>query len=388
MSLDRKEPHYFGAGPAQLPTPVLQQAAKDLITFQGLDIGAGEISHRSAQGVAIVENTKKYLKKLWHIPDTHEVFFLQGGGTSGFSSIPTNLCASFAKKSGKKGKPAYVITGNWSKKAYEEATRLGFNAQVVVNAKDVDGKFGDIPDLDKWNIPKAADTPYVYYCDNETVHGVEFRDFPTEKFKGIEIVADMSSNFLSKPVDFSKYGVVFGGAQKNVGIAGVTIYIIKKSLLDYPSIDELKKLSIPITPIAFDYPTQVKKNSSYNTIPVFPVHIIELVLKYLINKGGIPAQEEQNIKKSQLLYSTLEKYPTVYHLPVTKRARSRMNVVFTIKDGSLDSEFLKEAAAKGLTGLKGHRSVGGMRASIYNALSLHSVELLSGFVAQFGEAHK
>ncbi|QPG74022.1 hypothetical protein FOA43_001341 [Brettanomyces nanus] len=388
MSLDREEPNYFGAGPAQLPTNVLQQAAKDLINFQGLGIGAGEISHRSAAGVGIVNHTKEYLRKLWQIPVTHEVFFLQGGGTTGFSSIPTNLSAAFAKKSGKKGRPAYVITGSWSKKACEEAERLGFDSQVVVNAKTADGKFGDIPDVDKWTIPVAEDTPYVYYCDNETVHGVEFQEFPYEKFPGVEIVADMSSNFLSKPVDFSKYGLVFGGAQKNVGIAGVTIYIIKKSLLDYPSVKELRKLDIPITPIAFDYPTVISKDSAYNTIPTFAVHIIELVLENLIKKGGIEIQQQENVKKSDLLYSTLEKYPTFYHLPVTKRARSRMNVVFTIKDGSLDAEFLKEASDVKLTGLKGHRSVGGMRASLYNAVTLPSVQLLADFVDKFAKAHQ
>ncbi|VEU21827.1 DEKNAAC102887 [Brettanomyces naardenensis] len=388
MSLQREEPNYFGAGPAQLPTAVLQQAAKDLVNFKEIGIGAGEISHRSAPGVAIIDDTKAYLKKLWKVPDTHEVFFLQGGGTTGFSSVPTNLVASFVKKTGKVGKPAYVITGSWSKKAYEEAVRLGFDAQVVVNSKTIEGKFGDIPDVDQWKIPSADDTPFVYYCDNETVHGVEFREFPVDHFKGIEIVADMSSNFLSKPVDFSKYGLVFGGAQKNVGIAGVTIYIIKKSLLDHASDEELRKLNVPISPIAFDYPTVVSKDSAYNTIPTFNVHIIELVLEKLIENGGIDAQQEKNIKKSELLYSTLEKYPSVYHLPVTKRARSRMNVVFTIKDGSLDSEFLKEAAAAKLTGLKGHRSVGGMRASLYNAVSLHSVELLADFAEKFAEAHK
>ncbi|KAF6011472.1 hypothetical protein HII13_002481 [Brettanomyces bruxellensis] len=388
MSLERKEPNYFGAGPAQLPTSVLQQAAKDLINFQDLGIGAGEISHRSPAGVEIVDNTKAYLKKLWHIPDTHEVFFLQGGGTTGFSSIPTNLTASFAKKHGKAGKPAYVITGNWSSKAREEADRLGFETQVVVNAKAVDGKFGDIPDVSKWNIPKPEDTPYVYYCDNETVHGVEFREFPFDQFKGIEVVADMSSDFLSKPVDFSKYGVVFGGAQKNVGIAGVTIYIIKKALLDYPTVGELRKLDIPIAPIAFDYPTVVSKDSAYNTIPTFAVHIIELVLERLIKNGGIKNQEQENIKKSNLLYSTLEKYPAIYNLPVSKRARSRMNVVFTLKDKSLDAIFLKEAAAQKLGGLKGHRSVGGMRASLYNAVTYHSVELLAQFVENFAKEHQ
>lgn len=388
MSYTREEPNYFGAGPAQLPTNVLQQAAQDLINYNNIGIGAGEISHRSAAGEAIVNDTKTYLKQLWKVPDTHEIIFLQGGGTTGFSSIPTNLAAYFAKKTGKVGKPAYVVTGSWSKKASEEAERLGFETQIVVNSKKVGGKFNDIPDLDQWTIPSPEDTPYVYVCDNETVHGVEFREFPFDKFKGIPVVADFSSDFLSKPIDFSKYGIVFGGAQKNVGIAGITIYIIDKSLLDYAPVDDLRKLNIPITPIAFDYSLEAEKNSSYNTIPTFSVHIIELVLKNLIAKGGIEIQEKINIAKSNLLYSTLDKYPSVYNVPVTKRARSRMNVVFTIKDGSLDSEFIQGAAAINLTGLKGHRSVGGMRASLYNAVSEHSVELLAKYVSDFAIAHQ
>ena len=197
----------------------------------------------------------------------------------------------------------------------------------------------------------------------------------------------MSSNFLSKKVDVSKYGLIFAGAQKNVGIAGISIYIIKKSLLEQANVEELKKLNVPIVPIAFHYPTVVKNDSAYNTIPTFTVHIVNLVLKNLIEKGGLNVQEEENIIKSNMLYDILDKYPNVYKLPVSKDVRSRMNIVFTIKDGSLDNEFLSEAEKKNLSGLKGHRSVGGMRASLYNAVTIKSTKLLCEFIEEFAKSH-
>lgn len=388
MCIERKEPNYFGAGPALLPTGVLQQAAKDLLNYENLGIGAGEISHRSKAGVGIIDQTKESLKALLDIPDTHEVFFLQGGGTTGFSSIVANLTAAYVKKHHKAGTPYYVIDGTWSKKAFEEAERLGFNPKVIVNTKDVDGRFGTIPPVEKWTIPENLnEASFVYYCDNETVNGVEFRKFPFEKFPGVEIVADMSSNFLSKPVDVSKYGLIFAGAQKNVGIAGISIYIIKKSLLEQAPAEDLKKLGLQVAPIAFDYPTVVKNNSAYNTIPTFTVHIVNLVLKDLIAKGGLAHQEKENVLKSDMLYSILDKYPSLYNLPVEKSARSRMNIVFTIKDSKLEAEFLKEAEENNLEGLKGHRSVGGMRASLYNAVSLKSTKLLCDFIESFAEKH-
>ncbi|GAV28290.1 hypothetical protein PMKS-001761 [Pichia membranifaciens] len=389
MCIDREEPNYFGAGPALLPTSVLQQAGKDLINYDNLGIGAGEISHRSKAGVGIIEQTKASLKELLSIPDTHEVFFLQGGGTTGFSSIVTNLTAAHVKKHHKAGTPYYVIDGTWSKKSYEEAERLGFDPKVIVNTKEIDGKFGTIPPTEKWNIPEdLSDVSFVYYCDNETVNGVEFRTFPFDKFPGVEIAADMSSNFLSKPVDVSKYGLIFAGAQKNVGVSGISIYIIKKSLLEQAPAEELRKLGLQVTPIAFDYPTVVKNNSAYNTIPTFTVHIVNLVLKDLIAKGGLEAQEKENIAKSDLLYSTLDKYPAIYKLPVEKSVRSRMNIVFTIEGSGLEDKFLKEAEQSKLEGLKGHRSVGGMRASLYNAVTLKSTKLLCELIEKFAKEHQ
>lgn len=386
QTLEREEPHYFGAGPALLPTNVLQQAAYDLVNYQGSGLGIGEISHRSGPAGKVIEDTKNNFKSLLDIPDTHEVFFLQGGGTTGFSSVATNLLASFVKKTGHKGKGAYAITGTWSKKSHEEAVRLGLETQVLTDSKKVYGSFGKIQPVSEWVKPDPKETAYVYYCDNETVNGVEFHSVP--EFEDVEIVADMSSNILSRKIDVSKYGLILAGAQKNVGLAGLTIYIIKKSLLEQASDDELKALNAPISPIAFHYPTVVKNNSAYNTIPIFTLHILNLVLQNLIKKGGIQSQEEVNNRKSQKLYEALDAYPQLFNLPVEKSDRSQMNVVFTINGEGLEEKFLKEASEKKLTGLKGHRSVGGMRASLYNAVSEESTDLLVQFVKEFAEANK
>ncbi|KAG7661354.1 SER1 [[Candida] subhashii] len=387
-TLEREEPNYFGAGPALLPTSVLQQAAYDLITYETEAIGIGEISHRSKPAIKVIDDTKDNIKTLYSIPDTHEVFFMQGGGTTGFSSIAYNLIANFAKKTGKKGKAAYAITGSWSKKSAEEAERLGFDVDIVVNTKPT--KFSTIPPYSEWKPIDKENTAYLYVCDNETVHGVEFKDTPSQDYlpDGVELVADMSSNVLSKKIDVSKYGLIMAGAQKNIGLAGLTIYIIKKSLLEQATDAELRAMNIPVVPIAFHYPTVVSNNSAYNTIPIFTCHILKLVTDKLIEQGGIDAIEKVNAEKAEILYNALQAYPEFYSLPVTDaNARSRMNVVFRLPSEELEAKFVKEAAAKKLTGLKGHRSVGGMRASIYNAVSLKSVQLLVDFVNEFAKAN-
>ncbi|KAK5778789.1 O-phospho-L-serine:2-oxoglutarate transaminase PWA37_001318 [Arxiozyma heterogenica] len=397
MSLDRNEPSHFGAGPAQLPTHVLQQAALDLINYKNLGLGIGEISHRSKDATQVIENSKAHLKELLNIPDTHEVFFMQGGGTTGFSSIATNLETAFVGKNNRVGKCGYLVTGSWSQKAYEEAARLRLPAEKIFDSRDFndEGKFGSIPDESKWvnNLKEDDDYAYVYLCENETVHGVEWPKLPEciVNNPNIELVADLSSNILSREIDISQYGVIMAGAQKNIGIAGLTLYIIKKSILENIKAakeEKLVELNVPVTPIAFDYPTVVKNNSAYNTIPIFTLHIMDLVFQHLKEKGGIAQQEKENKIKSKTLYEALDLYPDFYNLPVDPKVRSKMNVVFTLKDSSLDEKFLKEAAAQGLTGLKGHRSVGGFRASIYNALTVESVTKLSKFIKDFAEANK
>lgn len=382
MSLEREEPHYFGAGPARLPTSVLQQAAVDLINYESTNLGIGEISHRSKPAIKVIDDTKANLEKLLDIPDDYEVFFLQGGGTNGFSSIVYNLLASHADKTGKKGRVAYAVTGGWSKKASEEAARLGADVDVVVNTKALN--FSEIPPYSEWK-PIEDGTAYLYVCDNETVHGVEFRDVPDSYLpEGVELVADMSSNILSKKIDVSKYGVIMAGAQKNIGLAGLTIYIIRKDLLKQAPEPTLRELGIPLAPIAFHFPTVVSNNSAYNTIPIFTVHILKLVTEQLLSAGGVEKQEAVNKQKAQLIYGVVNEFPELYRSPIAnENARSRMNVVFTLPSSEVEEKFLAQASALNLTGLKGHRSVGGIRASLYNAVTLESTQLLEKFLRDF-----
>lgn len=392
MPLSREEPSHFGAGPAQLPTTVLQQAAKDLINYNDIGLGIGEISHRSKDAGNVIENAKAHLKELMNIPDTHEVFFMQGGGTTGFSSIATNLVAAHLGKTGKVAPAGYLVTGSWSKKSFEEAQRLYVPSEIIFDAKTFNnGKYGYIPPESKWEDKIEGKTfSYVYLCENETVHGVEWPSVPKciAENPNIELVADLSSDILSREIDVSQYGLIMAGAQKNIGLAGLTLYIIKKEILSnisQASAEQLHKLGLPITPIAFDYPTVVKNNSAYNTIPIFTLQVMDLVFQHLLSKGGVPAQQAENEKKAKLLYGALDEYSSFYNLPVDPSCRSSMNVVFTIKKEGLDEKFLKGAGALNLTGLKGHRSVGGFRASIYNAVSVESVERLANFVKTFAQ---
>lgn len=390
--LEREEPNYFGAGPAQLPTSVLQQAAKDLVNYNNIGLGIGEISHRSKDAAQVIEDAKSNLSKLLTIPDDYEVFFMQGGGTTGFSSLASNMSAAYVGRhnnSGEIGTAGYLVTGSWSQKAFEEAKRLHVPSEVIFDSKKIDGKYGRIPTEEEWssNI-KNKKFSYVYLCENETVHGVEWPKLPSCLLEDpeIEIVADLSSDILSREIDISQYGVIMAGAQKNIGIAGLTLYIIKKKILDQinkASEDKIRMLGLPVTPIAFHFPTVVANDSAYNTIPIFTLHVMNLVFEHLLKKGGVKAQEKENIKKAEVLYRTLDKYPNFYNVPVDSTCRSKMNVVFTLKKEGLDDKFLKEASERKLTGLKGHRSVGGFRASIYNALSLESVEKLACFVEEF-----
>ncbi|EDO18194.1 hypothetical protein Kpol_543p23 [Vanderwaltozyma polyspora DSM 70294] len=393
MPLDREEPQHFGAGPAQLPTKVLQQAAKDLVNFNEIGLGIGEISHRSKEATKVIDDAKLHLRQLMNIPDTHDIFFIQGGGTTGFSSIATNLETAYLGKTGEIAPAGYLVTGSWSQKAFEEAERLHIPSKIIFNSKDSDknGKYGSIPDESLWEDKiKGHKFSYIYFCENETVHGVEWNSLPEclQNQDDIEVVADLSSDILSREIDVSQYGVIMAGAQKNIGLAGLTVYIIKKSILhniSKVSDDQLFEFGIPITPIATHYPTIVKNNSAYNTIPIFTLHVMDLVFQHLLEKGGVPAQQRENEQKSASLYSALDSHPDFYNLPVDKNCRSKMNVVFTLKNPELDSKFLEEASALKLTGLKGHRSVGGFRASIYNALSIEAVENLSKFIKDFAE---
>ncbi|KAK9456945.1 pyridoxal phosphate-dependent transferase [Dipodascopsis uninucleata] len=380
---------YFGAGPAILPIEVLEQASKDLVNYNESGLGLGEISHRSATGIAVVDSAKNNIRELLDIPDSHEVVFLQGGGTGLFAVALYNMLAAFAKKTGKKGKVDYIVTGSWSKKASDEAIRLGIDTNIVVDSRKANpaGKFVSIPDTSTWKFGNPEETAYVYYCDNETVDGVEFPSVPQIP-EGVELVCDMSSNILTRKVNVSKYGMIFAGAQKNVGIAGVTICIVKRSLLDQPTSAELRALDIPLAPIVFDLPTVVKNNSLYNTLPIFNTHVISLTTKLLIESGGIEAQEKRTALKTEKLYNALDSAPEgIFNLPVERRSRSRMNIVFTISGEGREKQFLDGAKERGITGITGHRSVGGFRISNYNAVTEEAVDKLINWINEFVKTH-
>ncbi|KAK9239062.1 pyridoxal phosphate-dependent transferase [Lipomyces kononenkoae] len=384
--MSRTQPHYFGAGPALLPAQVLRQAAIDLLNYKESGLGLGEISHRSALAVEVVDSAKATIKQLLSVPETYEVFFLQGGGTGEFSAVVYNLLASFALKTGKKGKADYLVTGSWSQKAAEEAIRLGVDVNMAVDARkwSANGKsYGKIPDPSSWNLGNAEETAYVYYCDNETVSGVEFPYVP-EVPEGVELVADMSSNILSREFDVKKFGLVFAGAQKNIGMAGVTVCIIKKQLLARPKDADLVALGIPLAPLVLDFPTIVNNNSLYNTLPIFNLHIVGLTTQLLHDNGGLKVQEALSNAKAKKLYGTLDSAPDgVYNCIVDKACRSRMNIVFTIPGEGKEKAFLDGAKARGLTGLQGHRSVGGIRVSNYNAVSDESIDVLVDWINTF-----
>lgn len=390
MVLDRKEPNYFGAGPAQLPTSVLQQAAKELIDFQEVGLGIGEISHRSKEAVKVIEDTKSRVRELLSVPQSYEIFFIQGGGTTGFSSVATNLTAASVGRNGFAGTAAYMVTGMWSQKAFQEAERLGINTEILFNTKHENGAYNSIPPVAEWigKISKERHS-YVYLCENETVHGVEWREVPKAlAATGVPLVADLSSNIFSRKIDIERYGLIIAGAQKNIGLAGLTLYIVRKTLLyDILKVPDRKllELGVPVSPIGTHYPTVVSNNSTYNTIPLFTLRIIDLVLERLLERGGIERQEAENEEKAGLLYDTIERFPDFYNLPVSKDVRSRMNIVFTIKKEGLETKFLKGAADLNLTGLQGHRSVGGFRASLYNAVEISSVRLLADYVSKFAQ---
>lgn len=384
----RDDPYYFGAGPALLPESVVQQAAADLVSYLQNEIGICEISHRSADAIAVIEDAKANLKKAYSVPDTHEIVFAQGGGTGAFAAVAYNLVAHHAYKTGKVGVANYLVTGGWSDKAAAEAKRLGFKVNIAANAKASAGKYGTIPEASTWKFtPETEDIAYVYYCDNETVNGVEFpADISASLPAGVNIVADMSSNILSRKIDISKFAAIVAGAQKNIGVAGITVYIIRKDLLNRLPYEKEVELGLPIAPIIFDFPTLVKNNSTYNTLPIFGVHVLNLCVKAVLDKGGLEAQQAESEGKAAKVYNLLDKYPEVYKSPVAKDARSIMNIVFTLPSPEAEKKFLDGAKALKLNGIKGHRSVGGIRISNYNAVSVKSVDVLTEYMDKFAQS--
>ena len=342
----------FSAGPAVLPEEVLQEAADEMLDYKGSGMSVMEMSHRSKVYDTIIKEAEADLRDLMAIPDNYKVLFLQGGASQQFAMIPMNLM--------KNKKAAYIITGQWAKKAFKEAQIYG---EAVAAASSEDQTFSYIPDCSDLNIPEDAD--YVYICENNTIYGTKFKTLPNTK--GHTLVADVSSCFLSEPVDVGKYGVIYGGVQKNIGPAGVVIVIIREDLITEDT--------LPGTPTMLKYKTHADAESLYNTPPCYGIYMCGKVFKWLKAKGGLAAMKEYNEKKAKILYDFLDG-SSLFKGTVVKEDRSLMNVPFVTGDADLDALFVKEAAAAGFVNLKGHRSVGGMRASIYNAMPIEGVEKL------------
>ena len=354
----------FSAGPAMLPEEVLEEAAKDMLDYHGSGMSVMEMSHRSKVYEEILNEAQADLRKLLNIPDNYKIIFLQGGATLGFTIIPQNLMF--------KGKIDIIHTGNWTKKAANDAKLCG---EVNIVASGEENGFKRIPDLKGIKFDKDAD--YVYICDNNTVYGTKYKEYPDTG--DIPLIADMSSCFLSEPLDVSKFGVIFAGAQKNVGPAGVTIYIIREDLLDKPAPRPL--------PAYLDLRIHAANNSVYNTPPTYGIYICGLVFKWLLRTGGLEFRKENNEKKAKILYDYLDQ--SKFYIPrVDKESRSLMNVTFNTPSPELDAEFLEGAKKYKFTNLKGHKVIGGLRASLYNAMPLDGVRALVAYMKEFEEAHK
>ncbi|KAL8995065.1 MAG: hypothetical protein Q9169_005134 [Polycauliona sp. 2 TL-2023] len=427
---DRSEVAYFGAGPAPLPTEVLVKGAEAFVNFQNTGLSLVEISHRSQTANQILADTKAALTTLLSIPDSHDILFMHGGGSAEFSAVVLNMVAVWVERRRRKaeedlGKDSpeivervkkelkdelrldYLVTGSWSLKASQEAANLleplgnDFVKVAVDSRKSKSGKFDNIPPEDTWSLTKpqsksGKDSAFVYYCDNETVDGVEFphlpdclSQIPEDPDDGIPVVADMSSNFLSRRVDVSKYAVIFGGAQKNIGITDVTLLIVRKDILStQPPPSFLHAVGVWSPPTILNWSIIAKNNSLYNTMPIFSIWIAGEVMRGLLETHKdrqLAGQEELANKKAKTIYDVLDRYPNVYQIVPDRSVRSRMNICFRVGGGNGGQEkgFLEGAEAQLLQGLKGHRSVGGIRISNYNAVDVAKVERLTAYLEDF-----
>ena len=353
----------FSAGPAVLPEEVLRQAASEMLDYDGTGMSVMEMSHRSAPFARIIETAEADLRELLAIPDNYQVLFLQGGATQQFAAIPMNLMRS--------KKADYVVSGSWSKKAWKEAKLYG-EARCVASSEDEN--FSYVPDVDALDLDPEAD--YVYICQNETIYGTRYPKLPDTG--DVPLVTDVSSMFLSEPMDVSRFGLVYGGAQKNIGPAGVTIVIVRDDLV--------REDVLPFTPTIMRYATQVAAKSLSNTPPAYGIYVCGLVFQWLKAQGGLAAMAQRNQEKAALLYDYLDS-SKLFRGTARKEDRSLMNVPFVTGDAELDALFVAEAKSHGIESIKGHRSVGGMRASIYNAMPKAGVEALVAYMAEFERAH-
>ena len=354
----------FSAGPAVLPEEVLQEAADEMLDYRGCGMSVMEMSHRSKTFAQIIEDAESDLRDLLSIPDEYAVLFLQGGASQQFAAIPMNMMLD--------GKADYIVSGSWSKKAFKEAQLFG-DAQCIASSED--GNFSYIPDCS--DLPIREDADYVYICENETIYGTKYHELPNTK--GKVLVADVSSCFLSEPADITKYGVMYGGVQKNIGPAGVAIDIIRKDLI--------KEETLPNTPTMLKWKTQYDNDSLYNTPPAYGIYICGKVFKWIKKMGGLEVMGERNREKAQILYDFLDQ-SDLFMGTARREDRSIMNVPFITGDPKLDELFVAEAKKLGIESIKGHRTVGGMRASIYNAMPKAGVEALVAFMKEFELEHK
>jgi phosphoserine aminotransferase len=353
----------FSPGPATLPEPVLRQAAQEMVDWHGSGMSVMEMSHRGKEFMSIHAEAEDLLAELMGIPANYQILFMQGGAIGENAIVPMNLI-------GATGRADYVLTGDWSKKSYQEAKTFG---TVNVAATGEATKFTAIPKQAEWKLDAGA--AYVHICSNETIGGVQFHWTPdTGK---VPLVADMSSDVLSRPIDVSKYGLIYAGAQKNIGPSGLTIVVVRKDLLGH---------ALPVTPSAFNYRIQGENDSMYNTPPTYAIYIAGLVLKHVKAQGGMAAIAEHNERKAKLLYDFLDD-SSFYRNPIAREDRSLMNVPFWLKNDKLDEAFLQGARERGMIQLKGHRSVGGMRASIYNAMPIEGVQALVRYMQEFETQH-
>ncbi|MBM7702680.1 3-phosphoserine/phosphohydroxythreonine transaminase [Metabacillus iocasae] len=356
-----KRAYNFNAGPSALPLPVLQKAQQDMIDYKGTGMSIMEMSHRSSTFEEVLNGAKEDLRSLMNIPDTHEVVFLQGGASLQFSMIPMNFL-------GTNQIGAYVLTGSWSEKALKEAQKLG---QTTVIGSSKENNYRSIPTQNELHLPQQ-DVAYVHITSNNTIYGTQWHHFPS--FGETDLIADMSSDILCRNIDVSKFSLIYAGAQKNLGPSGVTVAIVKKDLLS--------RIPAGLSTI-LNYETHVKNNSLYHTPPTFSIYMLSLVLEWVKEQGGLDAIEKQNEKKASMLYECMDMYGDFYTPHADKDSRSLMNVTFTLPDKDRTTSFLQLAEEKGFVGLSGHRSVGGCRASIYNAVPIETCEALVSFMEAF-----
>ena len=352
----------FSAGPAVLPKSVMLRAQAEMIDWHDSGMSVMEMSHRGKHYMSIIEKVESDFRSLFNVPKNYKVLFLQGGAIAQNSMVPLNLL------NGKKAN--YVVSGYWSKRSYQDALPFG-DMSIAASSESIG--YTKAPDLKEWKIDSSAS--YIHFCSNETIHGVEYFDLPS--VKTIPVVADMSSHILSRPVDISQFGVIYAGAQKNIGPAGLTIVIVRDDLLEVAS---------PLTPSVFNWKTQAENQSIINTPTTYSIYMAGLVFEWLIELGGLAAIEKQNIKKAELLYNYIDS-SDLYSNPIDIKNRSRMNVPFRIQNEDLHASFVTGAENLGMIGLKGHRLVGGIRASIYNAMPIEGVQALVDYMKDFEKSH-